>query len=147
VFQDWTVARRCAINTRGYPKAALFGFGTALVAFNALSVAKGALRSVHGAKEVEESVSDSRWAGEVAAVHEGMSIAVPAEAWAGFHQLTPRRLSHALQQLARGGDLSRFPKHKRGPKKPQPKRKSGKRSTHVATARLREARKKVKSTP
>jgi Transposase DDE domain len=147
VFQDLTVSLQCEINTLGYPKAALFGFCTALVAFNALAVAKGALRCVHGAEEVEETVSDHQLAGEVAAVHEGMDIAVPDDAWADFQTMTARRLSQALQQLARGVDLARFRKHKRGPKKPRPKRKSGEGSTHVSTARLLGARKTANHTP
>ena len=35
-----------AINTLGYPKAALFGFCLALVAYNMLAVVMAALRSV-----------------------------------------------------------------------------------------------------
>ena len=37
-----------AINTLGYPKAALFGFCLALVAYNFLAVVLAALRRVHG---------------------------------------------------------------------------------------------------
>ena len=48
VFQDLTVALTCEINTLGYPKAALFGFCLALVAYNAVSLIQAALRAVHG---------------------------------------------------------------------------------------------------
>ncbi len=147
VFQDLTVSLRCEINTLGYPPAALFGFCTALVAFNAVSVAKAALRSVHGNATVEETVSDHLLVAEVAAVHEGLDIAVPARAWVAFQRLTPQGLARTLQQLANRVDLTRFPKHKRGPKKPRPKRKSGAGSTHVATARLLNARKTAAKTP
>jgi len=147
VFQDLTVALQCEINTLGYPKAALFGFCTALVLFNALAVAKGALRSVHGAEQIEETVSDHLLAEDVAAVHEGMNIAVPEEAWEVFQTMSARKLGQALQKLARNIDLTRFRKHKRGPKKPRPKRKSGQGSTHVSTARLLNARKAASKTP
>src|SRR6266851_5702202 len=141
VFQDLTVSLQCEITTLGYPKAALFGFCTALVAFNALSVVKAALRSEHGATKVEEEVSDHLLAAEVAAVHEGMDIAVPDRVWVEFQTLTPKALAQTLKQLARRVDLDRFRKHKRGPKKPRPKRKSGSGCTHIATARLLNARK------
>lgn len=146
VFQELTQALRCEIDTLGYPKAALFGFCTALVAFNALAVAKAALRSVHGPEPVAE-VSDYQLAGEVAAVYEGLDIAVPVADWDEWPVMTPRGLGQVLKQLARRVQLKRFRKHKRGPKKPRPKRKSGAGSTHVATARLLAARKTAARSP
>jgi hypothetical protein len=147
VFQDLTVSLQCEIDTLGYPKAALFGFCTALVAFNALSVAKAALRVAHGAEKVEETVSDHQLAAEVAAVHEGMDIAVPEEVWEEFQTMTPKTMAQTLKELASRVELAQFRKHKRGPKKPRPKRKSGTGSTHVATARLLNARKTPAKTP
>jgi hypothetical protein len=147
VFQDLTVSLQCEINTLGYPKAALFGFCTALVAFNALAVAKGALRAVHGAERIEKTVSDHQLAGEVAAVYEGMDIAVPEDAWEDFQTMPARRLGEALRKMARGVDLAQFRKHKRGPKKPRPKRMSGTGSTHVSTARLLDTSTKANPAP
>jgi hypothetical protein len=147
VFQDLTETLRCEIDTLAYPKAALFGFCTALVAFNTLAVAKAALRSAHGADAVEEKVSDYQLAGEVAAVYEGMDIAVPPQDWLPFQEMTPKALSRTLKRLAAQVRLDRFRKHKRGPKKPRPKRKSGTGSTHVSTARLLAARKRAARAP
>jgi len=147
VFLDLTLALRCEIDTLGYPKAALFGFCTALVAFNALAVAKAALRSVHGVDRVEQEVSDFQLAAEVAAVYEGLDIAVAEAKWMEFQELTPPAMSRALKQLARQVRLQRFKKHRRGPKKPRPKRKSGAGSTHVSTARLLAARFTAKEAP
>ena len=45
------------VNTLGYPKAALFAFRAALVAYNVLSTIKTALRSVHGEEKIAEEVS------------------------------------------------------------------------------------------
>lgn len=47
----------CEIKTLGYPKAALFAFCMALVAYNILSVVKAALRSVHGAGKIDAGIS------------------------------------------------------------------------------------------
>ena len=45
------------INTLGYPKAALFAFCVALVAYNVLSTVKAALRSVPWRREGGREVS------------------------------------------------------------------------------------------
>ena len=47
-FQELEASLNGEINTLGYPKAALFAFCVALVAYNVLSAVKAALRSVHG---------------------------------------------------------------------------------------------------
>jgi hypothetical protein len=45
------------INALGYPKAALFGFCIALLAYNVLAVVKAALRGVHGEEKIADEVS------------------------------------------------------------------------------------------
>jgi hypothetical protein len=61
----------------GYPKAALFGFCLALVAYNVLAVVLAALRGVHGQQTVDEEVSLYYLANEVATTYHGMMIAIP----------------------------------------------------------------------
>ncbi|MBS3029752.1 MAG: IS4 family transposase [Dolichospermum sp. DET69] len=56
LFQVLTENLLCEINTLGYPKAALFTFCIALVAYNVLSAVQAALRSVHGTDKVETEV-------------------------------------------------------------------------------------------
>ena len=56
-FQELAEHLASEINTLGYPRAALFGFCVGLVAYNVLSVVQAALRSVHGAKKIEEEIS------------------------------------------------------------------------------------------
>lgn len=51
LFQVLSETLCCEINTLGYPRASLFAFCIALVAYNVLSVVKAALRSVHGTFE------------------------------------------------------------------------------------------------
>lgn len=46
-FLQMTVQLRCEINTLGYPRAALFGFAVAAVAFNTVAVVMAALRAAH----------------------------------------------------------------------------------------------------
>jgi hypothetical protein len=135
-FQELEASLNGEINALGYPKAALFAFCLALVAYNVLSTVKAALRSVHGAKVVDTEVSGYDLAEEVAGTHRGMMIAVPKDEWVVFHGMSPREISPFLKRLAGAVRLSEFRKQPRGPKKPRPKRQSGAKIKHVATARL-----------
>jgi IS4 transposase len=128
------------VNTLGYPKAALFAFCVALVSYNVLSAVKAALRSVHGAEAVEE-VSGYYLADEIAGTHRGMMIAIPADEWVVFAGLTASALGKILKGLAARVRLSTLRKHRRGPKRPQPKRASGAKVGHVSTAKLLAERK------
>jgi hypothetical protein len=140
-FQHLTEDLRCEIDTLGYPKAALFGFCTACVAYNAVSVAKAAIRAAQGKQYVEEKLSMYYLTLEVAQVTAGMMIAVPAENWRVFRMMPPKKFAAALVELARRLDPCKYTKHKRGPKRKQPKKISGKTNHHVSTARILAMRK------
>jgi hypothetical protein len=136
VFQDLTVALSCEINTLGYPRAALFAFCLALVAYNAISLIQAALRAVHGPEKVETEVSWYYLCLHVSKVYTGMMIALPAKHWDIFCRLDEREFAALLKELVAKIDLRRFRKHPRGPKKPPPKKLSGVKISHVATARI-----------
>jgi hypothetical protein len=141
-FQELTVHLACEVNTLGYPKAALFGFSVAVVAYNALAVVKASLRAVHGVRKVQEEVSSYYLAEEVSGTYRGMMIAMPAEQWEVFRELSVSQLAGVLQELAGRVRLAAFRKHPRGPKKASPKRRSDPKKTHVSTARILAQRKK-----
>jgi len=136
VFQQLTAVLRCEVETLGYPKAALFAFATAVLAYNTYAVVKAALRSAHGEQVIEEKLSDYHLMDHVAKAHTGMDVAVDAVAWEPYQRLSARQLGRQLVRWAKQVDLARYPKKKRGPKKPRPARKRGNRNHHVATARL-----------
>lgn len=140
-FQHLTDDLRCEINTLGYPKAALFGFCTACVAYNAVSVVKAAIRAAQGKKYVEEELSMYYLTLEVSQVTAGMMIAIPAENWGIFRKMSPKKFAATLVELAHRLDPHKYVKHKRGPKRPQPKKISGKTNHHVSTARILAMRK------
>src|SRR5512135_3018283 len=135
VFQTLTEALNCEINTLAYPKAALFGFCMALVAYNVLAVVRAALRSEHGREEVEAKVSNYYLAKEVSTTYEGMMIAVPPSEWKRFQKLSTGEMTDFLREVASQVWLAKYPRSVRGPKKPQPKKTSGRKNHHVATAR------------
>ena len=136
VFQTLTESLRCEINTLAYPKAALFGFCVALVAYNVLAVVRAALRSEHGVEAVETKASNRHMAQEVASTYRGMMIALPAETWGRFADLDRAEMAAFLGEVASQAWLARYPKAIRGPKKPPPRKASGRRNHHVSTARL-----------
>jgi IS4 transposase len=141
-FQELEATLNSEINALGYPKAALFAFCVALVSYNVLSTLKAALRSVHGEAVVAEEVSGYYVADEIQMTHRGMMIAIPEDEWAVFHDLTAVELAEVLVRLAGSVSLPKLRKHPRGPKKPKPKRQSGAKIKHVATAKILEARHK-----
>ncbi|MBN2528649.1 MAG: hypothetical protein JXR76_19830 [Deltaproteobacteria bacterium] len=65
------------INTLGYPKAALFGFCVAMVAYTIHAVLKAALSSVNSVEKIENEVSGYYIADEISNVYGGMMIAIP----------------------------------------------------------------------
>ena len=140
-FQELEATLNGEINTLGYPKAALFAFCVAVVAYNVLSTLKAALRSVHGEPVVADEISGYYVANEIKRMHDGMMIAIPEEEWVGFHELTAVELAGVLVELAKAVQLPKYQKHPRGPKKPKPRKQSGAKIKHVSTARILETRK------
>lgn len=135
-FFEITTTLACEINTLGYPKAALFTFCLALMAYNAVSLIQAALRSEHGRKTVNDEVSSYYLALEIRRTYDGMMIAIPAPHWQLFREFSDRDFAHALRELAASVMLSRYQKHPRGPKKKPPKRTPYENGKHVSTAKL-----------
>ena len=136
VFQEITATLQCEIQTLGYPKAALFAFCLALVAFNAVSLLKAALRAVHGQETVNETVSGYYLNLEIRGTYDGMMIAIPDKHWKIFRTLSVKEFAKVLTEIAGHLKLSRYRKHKRGPKKPPPKKSAYANGGHISTFRL-----------
>jgi IS4 transposase len=120
-FQELEAVLSSELQTLAYPQAALFGFCTALVAYNLLSVVKAALRAAHGAAKVQEEVSGYYLADEVAGTWRGMMIVLPADFWhQRFATLPAQKMAAFLVETAKHVRLSQFKKHPRGQKRPPP---------------------------
>jgi hypothetical protein len=124
------------INTFGYPRAALFGFCLALVAYNLLAVVLAALRSVHGEETVEEEISLYYIANEISMTYHGMMIAIPQREWDIFYAMKTVDLAAIFVELARGIRLAAFQKSPRRPRKSRTQDKKSARQGHVSTAKL-----------
>ena len=141
-FQELERDLRSEICTLGYPRAALFGLAVALVAYNIMALVYGALRAKHGTEKIDEEFSHYYLANELELVHAGMMIAIPEEHWTLFATMTQRRFTTVLLHLASQVELKLFPKSRRGPKKPPPKKVFNKNRPHVSTFRILAKRKK-----
>ena len=141
-FQHLSEHLNSEINTLGYPRAALFGFCIALVAYIIMSVIKAALAGVHGVDVIEKQVSGYYIADEISATYRGMMIAIDHQKWIVFQQMPTTKLLKILKELASNVKLSKYRKHSRGPKKPQPKRKNDKNTPHLSTVKIIANRKK-----
>jgi hypothetical protein len=136
MFQELEAHLHSEINTLGYPKAALFGFCVALVAYNVLAVVKAALRHIHGDETIDNELSGYYLAGNIARTYDGMMVAVEPEDWAVFHPMPLTELAEVLAELAANVKLAKFRKHRRGQKKPRPIRDKHPGQPHVSTAKL-----------
>jgi IS4 transposase len=139
-FQELEATLAGEIDTLGYPKAALFAFCVALVSYNVMNTVKAALRAAHGAEVIAEEFSGYYLADEVRMSYRGMMRAIPKDEWVEFQEMPAQELAGVLVGWARTVPLSEYRKSPRGPKKPKPKKTSGAKIKHVATAKILKAR-------
>jgi hypothetical protein len=146
-FQHLEAYCHAEINTLGYPKAALFGLCLALVAYHMVAVVMAALRSVHGAETIDQDLSLSYVANDIAQTYQGMMMAIPEDEWRVFSRMRPTEMVATLRELAQTVRLKAYRKSSRGPKKPRPKREGTIKVSHVSTAKLLRNRKVNAATP
>jgi Transposase DDE domain len=137
-FLEMSQALNAEPRTLCYPKAALFAFCLGVVASNAVALLKAAVRAEHGA-DAEAGLSSYAVALDVQQMHRGMMVALPAERWAHFRELSAVELAQALRGMARWIDPTRYRKTTRGPKKAET-RTGYKNGGHVSTHRLLQER-------
>jgi hypothetical protein len=146
-FQHLEAYFHAEINTLGYPKAALFGFCLALVAYNMWAVVMAALRSVHGAEPIDQTLSLYYVANAMAQTYHGMRIAIPEDEWRVFSRMRPAEMVAPLKELAQKVRLEAYRKSSRGPKKPRPKLAGITQVSHGSTAKILRNRKINAATP
>ena len=135
-FQKLESHLNSEINTLGYPKAALFGFCLALVAFNIYAVVMAVLQATHPDQVIKDVVSEYYIAQEIDVAMDGILIASTENERAMFTQASPSELATLLLNIASYVDLKKYKKNPRGPKKPLTKRTQFKGHPHVSTAKL-----------
>jgi IS4 transposase len=139
-FQKLTTTLQCEINTLCYPRAAIFAFSLACLAYNAVSLVLSAICREHGRKKTEQ-LSFYYMSLEIAQAHDGMMVAVPPSHWRKIARLTLDDFTQHLRKVSRCIDFEYFRKAKRRPRKPKPKIKHRRRQVHFSTAQLLAQRK------
>jgi hypothetical protein len=134
-FQDLTVALEGEIETLGYPKAALFGFTMALIAYNVLSTMRAAIRVAWG-EETERELSEYYIANDVHYASGGMNAITEEKEWEFARKASIAELAEMLVKWAKNINLKPLTKSKRGVKKPVPPRTEHKGEPHISTAKL-----------
>lgn len=143
VFQELESHLHSEINTLAYPRAALFGFSVALVAYNMMSVVKAAIRKVHDEDTVKNHISGYYIAGEIERTQAGMAVAIPDSEWKFVLDMDDKKFADLLIELAENIEIKKYKKSKRAPKKPpHPRIESS--SPHVSTFKLLQS---VRSSP
>jgi hypothetical protein len=136
MFQVITDTFNCELKTLGYPKAALFTFCMALVAFNILSIVKSALKEVYGAEKIDAELSSYYVVEEVQSTFRGMEVAIESESWVCFSEMTVTTFADILRTWSAKVNLKRFLKSPRGAKKPLKKKTFDPKHPHLSTFRL-----------
>jgi hypothetical protein len=134
-FFESTTTLACELNTLAYPTAAWCTFCLALLAYNAVSRIKAALRSAHGRHQVNAEVSGYYLALEMGRTYDGMMSAMPAPHGALFRALPTQEVAPLCREWASSVHLMRYPQHPRGPQKPPPERTAYQNGKHVSTAK------------
>jgi hypothetical protein len=123
------------IETLAYPKAALFGFALALVAYNVFSVIMSTLDCVHE-KPVSKDLSGYYIAHEIAATYLALIRLGAALDWQTVAAYSPPEFAAWLRETALHVRLQSLKKHPRGPKKPRQKPPYDPNQPHVSTYQL-----------
>jgi IS4 transposase len=148
MFGELEAALAGELRTLGQPKAALFAFGLAVLAFNVLQVVRRAVEATHTIDGEVPAVSSYHVAVEIRATYQGFAIATDDTNWAPWDTLSDLRFAAVLRKIAAGLDIATVRKSRRAPKKPAPKgyvaRSVAQR--HHSTARLLAAA-RTKKTP
>lgn len=148
MFGELEAALAGELRTLGQPKAALFAFGLAVLAFNVLQVVRRAVEATHTIDGDVPAVSSYHVAVEIRATYQGFAIATDDTDWAPWDALNNVRFAAVLRKIATGLDIATVRKSRRAPKVPMPKgyvaRSVAQR--HHSTARLMAAA-RTKKTP
>jgi hypothetical protein len=139
MFQKLEAVLASEIRTLGYPRAALFSFCVAVLAYNVLSMLQAAVETEHRIEPRSHAeLSLYLVAAEVKAVHAGMMIAIPAQQWTAYRELSANTFSKLLLQIAAHVDTAAFRKSVRGPKKVKKRKRipPSLAGAHVSTARV-----------
>lgn len=135
MFQRLEGVLRSEIPSLGHPRAALLGFGTALLAYNVLALIERCVEQAHASNTgARPRVSLYHLTLQVRGGYEGLCVALPPEHWAAHGSIDPPALAARLLSLAHNIDPGRVGVGRRKPKD-RTARSAHTRGAHFSTAR------------
>lgn len=140
-FLDLTTTLQCEIKPLCYPRAALFAFCVAVLAYNMHSTLKAVMRIEHGDETVEKELSRYYMANEIEKTYQGMLTALPPEEWSVFRTMSLADYAAFLRRVAKGVDLECYPKSHRSTEKKKVTRKFDPKHPHVSAQKILRKRK------
>lgn len=138
-FNHLTTVLRCEVETLGYPKAALFSFAIACMAYNAIMMSEWAVRVEHGIEQAD-ILSKYSIVLEIKQCSEGLRLVLEDLDFRPLVEMSLEEFVDQIRAIAGGVDLNRYKKSKRGPKKKVQKKPSSKDQPHVSTYRILKGR-------
>lgn len=139
-FQKLTTSLQCELRTLCYPKAALFAFSLACLAYNAVAMVLAAIGAERGKETIQElSFHTMSW--EISHALDGMLIAIPPQHWLPIKRLPLEAFTARLRTVAAKINLAKYQKARRGPKKSKPKAPHQRSNVHVSVAQILAQRK------
>ena len=141
-FNHLTLAYQCEIKPLCYPRAALFCFANALVAYNAVSILNAAIAHEHS-REDAAMLSHFAMTREILETTDGLLVALPNERWSEVATMPLEDFASELLTIARNICLRTYRKSIRGPKKTAPNKSHNKRHVHVSTKKILYQRRKT----
>ncbi|MCA9135603.1 MAG: transposase [Planctomycetales bacterium] len=134
-FYYLTTTLTCEVKSVSEPKAALFLFCMAMMAFNVRQTVFAALYAEHS-EELVNDVSHHAISVEVSQYTDGMLVVLDDAFW---DRVLGPHMEHGtdrIREISRAIDLSKYRKSKRGPKKKVEKPPRTRKRTHVSTAKI-----------
>ncbi len=120
----------------GEPRAAILVFGLAMAAANAVAAVRSALAAAHPGED-PATLSGYYLAEEVAETRRAIELFVPESTWREVADEADEAFAARCLALARRVAWSRYRTSPRAPKRPPPRRASGKLRHHYSTYRLK----------
>jgi hypothetical protein len=134
-FQHLEAHLASEIQTLAYPRAALFAFCLALVAYNVFSMSLSAIDAVHS-ETVSDTMSTYYIGQEIASTFLALFLLTAQHEWAFLHSCSSNEFAQWLRQVASNVRVKKYKKHSRGPKKPPQKIPYDSKQPHVSTKKL-----------
>ena len=134
-FQVLTTTLRCEVRTLCYPRAALFAFATAALAYNAITVIETAIRAELG-PHTTDILSKYYMALEITSTSDGMMVLLEDSDFETYRTMSTDEFCLALRDVAQHIDIDNYRKTTRGPKKPVKKKRLNKRKLHVSVDKV-----------